>query len=198
MMVQNSDAAQLDDRHLVNLARKGDLAAFEELVRRYQPKVYQLVYRMVGDPDDAADLAQDTFLRAFLGLSRFRGKSSFYTWVYRIAVNQTLNFLKKKRLRAAPSMDDTEMGVERSQEYLEQATVRTPDKEVAVSELGNRLNAALAKLSDKHRTVVVLHDIQGVPHDEIARMLRCSPGTVRSRLFYARKQLQKELAEFLP
>lgn len=175
-----------------------DAEAFEELVRLYYPKIRQLVYNMTRQPEDADDVTQDVFIRAYKALPHFKGDSSFYTWIYRIAVNYTLNFLKKRQLRAAASMDDTEQGIERKSEYVEKAGSRTPDREASISELQDKLNAALTKLSDNHRAVVVLHDIQGIPHEEIAKMLQCSPGTVRSRLFYARKQLQKELAEFAP
>ncbi len=193
-----SDVPTVNEHELVQRAMQRDAAAFEELVRLYYPKIRQLTYRMTRNADDSAEVTQDIFVKAYAGLPHFKGGSSFYTWLYRIAVNHTLNFLKKRQLRTAPSMDDTEQNVEQRKEYVERAGVRTPDREAHVAELQNRLNAALGKLSDKHRTVVVLHDIEGVPHEEIARMMRCSPGTVRSRLFYARKQLQKELAEFAP
>lgn len=188
----------VNENELARRAVERDAAAFEELVRLYYPKIRQLVYRMTRHPEDADDVTQDIFVRAYKALPRFKGDSSFYTWIYRIAVNYTLNFLKKRQLRSAASIDDTEQGVERKTEYVEKAGKWTPDREASISELQDRLNAALAKLSDSHRAVVVLHDIQGVPHEEIAKMLRCSPGTVRSRLFYARKHLQKELAEFAP
>jgi RNA polymerase sigma factor (sigma-70 family) len=191
------DLTVLNDAELVGRSANKDTQAFEELVRRYYPKIRQLVQRMTRNADDAADVTQDIFVKAYLALPGFKGDSSFYTWIYRIAVNHTLNFLKKRALRSAASMDDTDQGIERRTEYIERAGAWTPDREVTVSEIQDKLNAALAKLSEKHRTVVVLHDIQGVPHEEIAKMLRCSAGTVRSRLFYARKQLQKELAEFI-
>lgn len=198
LMTESAELRDLKDSELVSRAQRKDAAAFEDLVRRFYPKIYQLAYRMTSNPEDASDLTQEVFLKAYVALPRFRGSSSFYTWIYRIAVNQTINFLKKRQLRAATSMDDTEQGVERREAYIERASQRTPLHEVSASELHDRLNAALAKLSEKHRHVVVLHDIQGMPHDEIAKILRCSPGTVRSRLFYARKQLQKILAEFAP
>lgn len=192
------DLTSLSEAELVQRAANKDAEAFEELVRRYYPKIRQLVQRMTRHTEDAADVTQDIFVKAYVALPRFKGDSSFYTWIYRIAVNHTLNFLKKRSLRAAASMDDADQGVERRADYVERAGAWTPDREATISEIQSKLNAALAKLSEKHRTVVVLHDMQGVPHEEIAKILRCSPGTVRSRLFYARKQLQKELAEFVP
>lgn len=186
---------QISDEDLVLRARGGDELACEELVRRYQGRVYSLVYHMVGHREDAEDLVQDIFVRALRSLSGFRGQSKFYTWLYRIAVNLTINFLKSAGARRKLSLDDVDLGIERDRSFVQMVSRRTPASEMTISELQERLNKALQKLSDKHRTVVVLHDIEGVPHDQIARMLGCSAGTIRSRLFYARRKLQEELKD---
>jgi len=186
------------DTVLVDRARQGDYVAYEELIRRYQRKIYALVYNMTSNKEDAEDLVQDVFVKAYTSLKSFKGDSSFYTWTYRIAVNRTINFLKKRKRNPALSLDDVDQAVERDPAYVELQARESPVREAGLSELQKRLNEALQTLSEKHRTVVVLHDIQGVPHEEIARMLECSEGTVRSRLFYARQQLQRELAEFAP
>jgi RNA polymerase sigma-70 factor (ECF subfamily) len=191
-------APQTDDRILVARSQRGDTTAYEELVRRHQRRVYGLVYNMTGNKEDAEDLVQDVFVRAYQSLGRFRGTSSFYTWIYRIAVNRAINFLKRRGRRATLSLDDMEGGIERDPAYVALSARESPVRDASLSELQGRLNKALLTLSEKHRTVVVLHDIQGMPHDEIARMLGCSAGTVRSRLFYARQQLQAELAEYAP
>ena len=187
------------DRELVERVRTGrDMAAYDELIRRYQRRIYQLIYNMTSHREDAEDLVQEVFVRAFSALPRFKGDSSFYTWIYRIAVNQTINYLHKRKRRAALSLDDLDQAVERDADYVELRSRESPFRDVTLTELQKKLNEALQTLSEKHRTVVVLHDIQGIQHDEIARMLGCSEGTVRSRLFYARQELQKQLSEYAP
>lgn len=187
------------DDELVALARGGRYEAFEELVRRYQRRIYSLVYNMTGHREDAEDLLQEIFIKAYRSLDRFKGDSSFFTWLYRIAVNHTINFLKKrKRTEHDFSFDVMDPAAEFDPVFRHLKARESPVREVTLIELQKKLNAALRKLSDKHRTVVVLHDIQGLPHEEIGRIMKCSVGTIRSRLFYARKILQKELAEFAP
>jgi RNA polymerase sigma factor (sigma-70 family) len=141
---------------------------------------------------------QDIFVKAYRSLDRFRGTSSFYTWVYRIAINHTINFLKKRQRTAGLSLNDEDEGIERDPAYVELSSRESPARSAFLSELQEKLNKSLLTLSEKHRAVVVLHDIQGVPHDEIARMIGVSEGTVRSRLFYARQRLQAELSEYAP
>ena len=187
-----------NERVLVGRASEGDLAAYDELVRRYQSRIYSLVYNMTSNKEDAEDMVQDVFVKAYSSLKNFRRTASFYTWIYRIAINQTINFLKKRKKRQALSLNDVDEGVERDPVYVELSARESPVRDTSLAELQEKLNKALLTLSEKHRTVVVLHDIQGVPHDQIARMTGCSEGTVRSRLFYARQQLQGELSEFAP
>ncbi len=186
-----------DDAVLVKRAQTADRVAFDELIRRYQGKIYGLIYNMTSNNADTEDLVQEVFIKAYKSLGRFKGKARFYTWLYRIGVNQTLNFLKKRQRRSALSLDDIDLGIERDPAYIELTESKpSPLRNTSISELQERLNKALQTLSEKHRTVVVLHDIQGLPHDEVAKMLKTSSGTVRSRLFYARQKLQAELAEF--
>ncbi|MBN1269467.1 MAG: sigma-70 family RNA polymerase sigma factor [Kiritimatiellae bacterium] len=202
MVEEHPDATgplgSVSDEELVRRSVQRDLAAYDELVRRYQGKIYGLVYNMTANKEDAEDVVQDVFLKAYRSLPRFKGQSSFYTWVYRIAINRTINFRKKRTRRAALSLDDADEGIERDPAYVELSSRVSPVREVSIGELQERLNKALLTLSEKHRTVVVLHDIQGVPHEEIAKMVGCSAGTVRSRLFYARQKLQVELKDFAP
>lgn len=190
-------APEPDDRELVARARQQDVGAYDELVRRYQGRIYNLVYNMTSNREDTEDLLQEVFVKAYASLRRFKGDSSFYTWLYRIAVNRTINFLKKRKRRTAMSLDDVDVGIERDPAYVELSSRESPLRDMSLSELQERLNTALQALSEKHRTVVVMHDIEGIPHEEIGRVLGCSPGTVRSRLFYARQRLQQELSEFL-
>lgn len=186
------------DRELVRRAQAGDKDAYDDLVRRYQERVYATIYHMTSNHEDASDLAQDVFVRAWTALRSFKGDSSFYTWIYRIAVNRTINFLKQRRNRTIHlSLNDLEVGTENDPEMVELVSHRTPRRDAALSELQQRLNNALQKLSEEHRTVVTLHDVQGLAHDEIAQILKCNPGTVRSRLFYARQQLQGWLSDLI-
>ena len=189
---------QASDRELVDWSREGNMAAYDELIRRYQERVYSTVYNMTSNHEDAADLVQEAFVKAWQALKRFKGDSSFYTWIYRIAVNRTLNFLKSKKNRVRKlSLNDLDSGVENDPELVALISHQTPRRAANLSELQIKLNEALQRLSEAHRTVVVLHDIQGVPHDEIAEIMGCNPGTVRTRLFYARQQLQGILADYL-
>lgn len=184
------------DPVLVERARGGDRAAFDELVRRYVPKLYGMVFSMTGNHEDTDDLLQDVFLRAYRSLAKFRGDSAFYTWIYTIAVNMTLNFLKRRKRRMTETIDDPLRQLPR--EAAEALTDPSdPVREAGLNELQRRLNEALQRLSDQHRTVVTMFDIQGFPHAEISRILGVSEGTVRSRLHYAHKQLQAWLSDCL-
>jgi RNA polymerase sigma-70 factor, ECF subfamily len=189
--------AELDDLTLVRRAQADDIAAYDELVRRYQERIFATVYHMTSNHEDANDLAQETFIKAYRVLKSFKGDSSFYTWVYRIAVNKTINFLKQRKNRVNLSLNDLDLNAEHDPDLVALISEKTPNRALSLSELQEKLNVAMQKLSETHRWVVTLHDIQGLPHDEIARILNCNVGTVRSRLFYARQQLQGQLADYL-
>jgi RNA polymerase sigma-70 factor (ECF subfamily) len=185
------------DDELVLKAQQGDVHAFDQLVERYHAKIYGLTYNMTSNREDAEDLTQEIFIKAFQALPRFKGKSSFYTWLYRIAVNKTINYRKKRNRKRAMSLDQFDNEIKLDDIYHDLTSKGSPLRNVSLSELQKKLNEALQNLSEKHRTVVVLHDMQGVPHEEIAKMVGASVGTIRSRLFYARRQMQAELAEFM-
>ncbi len=182
---------------MVQRAKKGDLAAYDELVRRYQQRIYATVYHMTANHEDANDLAQEAFIKAFQALKTFKGGSSFYTWVYRIAVNKTLNFLKQRKNRNAMSLNDLDFSAENDPDLVALISEKTPRRDAALSELQEKLNEAMLRLSEPHRLVVTLHDVQGLAHEEIAEIMECNVGTVRSRLFYARQQLQGYLVDYL-
>ena len=189
--------AQAQDVELVKAARQGDMRAYDQLVQRYQERIYATVYHMTSNHEDANDLAQDTFIKAYSALKSFKGDSSFYTWVYRIAVNKTINFLKQRKNKVSLSLNDLDFNVENNPELVAFVSDKTPRRDIALSELQEKLNVALQKLSDVHRMVVTLHDVQGLSHEEIATIMDCNVGTVRSRLFYARQQLQAYLSDYL-
>ena len=182
---------------LVRQSQKGDLAAYDDLVRRYQERIYATIYHMTANHEDAADLAQDTFIKAYQALKSFKGGSSFYTWVYRIAVNKTINFLKQRKNRTHMSLNDLDFNAEHDPDFVALVSDKTPRREAGLAELQEKLNEAMQKLSEPHRLVVTLHDVQGLAHDEIAEIMECNIGTVRSRLFYARQQLQAFLSDYL-
>jgi RNA polymerase sigma-70 factor (ECF subfamily) len=152
---------------------------------------------MTSNHEDANDLVQDALIKAYQSLGSFKGQSSFYTWVYRIAVNRTINFLKRRKNRNHYSLDDVDANIQSDPDFVELMSHVTPRREVGLNELQEKLNEALQKLSEAHRGVVIMHDIQGMTHADIAKVIKCSEGTVRSRLFYARQQLQTYLGEYL-
>lgn len=185
-----------EDKDLVERARGGDTAAFDELVVKYTPRLYGLVYHMTSNREDTHDILQEVFAKAYRSLKRFQGKSAFYTWIYSIAVNMSLNFLKKRGRQRKLSLDDLDLAIENDEEFIETTSRTDPVREANLHELQQRLNAAMQALSDDHRAVVTMFDIQGLPHAEISRILGISEGTVRSRLHYAHRQLQNYLEEF--
>ena len=185
------------DRVLVRQAQAGDFEAYDELVRRYQERVYATLYHMTANHDDANDLAQEAFIKGFRALKSFKGDSSFFTWVYRIAVNKTINFLKQRKKRTQMSLNDLDFNIEHDPDFIALISDKTPRRDLNLVELQEKLNEAMLKLSHLHRLVVTLHDIQGLSHDEISKIMDCNTGTVRSRLFYARQQLQAYLSDYL-
>jgi RNA polymerase sigma-70 factor (ECF subfamily) len=187
-----------EDRVLVERAQAGDTRAFDDLVRKYTTKLYGLVYNMTSNREDTADLLQEIFAKAYRSVKRFQGKSSFYTWIYSISVNMTLNFLKKRGRYTKVSLDDVDNGIQNDPEFIKITTAhRDTIREVNIHELQKRLNDAMSKLSDDHRVVVTLYDIQGHQHNEISKMLGVSEGTIRSRLFYAHRLLQTHLEDLV-
>jgi RNA polymerase sigma-70 factor (ECF subfamily) len=185
-----------EDQQLVARTQAGEAAAFDQLVVKDTPRLYGLVYDMTSNHEDTNDLLQDIFSKAYKSIGGFRGKSSLYTWIHSIAVNMTLNFLKKRGRRFHLSLDDMDGSVQNDKEFLELTATTSPVREADLSELQRRLNEAMMKLSDEHRAVVTMFHIQGMPHAEISKILKVSEGTVRSRLFYANRQLQNYLDEF--
>ena len=185
-----------EDQDLVARTQAGEARAFDALVVKYTPRLYGLVYNMTSNHEDTNDLLQDIFAKAYKAIRGFRGKSSFYTWIHSSAVNMTLNFLKKRGRRYHLSLDDVDASIQNDKEFLELTATSSPVREADLSELQRRLNEAMMKLSDEHRAVVTMFHIQGMPHAEISKILKVSEGTVRSRLFYANRQLQNYLDEF--
>lgn len=185
------------DFTVVKRVQAGEVAAFDVLIRKYRERLFGVVYNLTSNREDTADLVQDAFIKAFQSINRFQGQSSFFTWLYKIAVNTTLSHLRKNRLRTFFSLEKIQQD-EPSSEILAQLTDKTgADRDTYLHELQEKLNEALQKLSIKHRTVITLFEIDGLTHSEIADIMECSEGTVRSRLHYAKQFLQGELEKYL-
>jgi RNA polymerase sigma-70 factor (ECF subfamily) len=183
------------DQDLVTRAREGDTRAFDALILKYGDKLYGLVYHMTSHKEDTHDLLQEIFARAYQSLGSFRGNSSFYTWIYQIAVNLTLNFLKKRKRRSGLSLNDLDASASNDPALVDQTAEANPERQSNLNELQIKLNEAMQKLSEPHRMVVTMFDIQGMSHADIAKVLKTSEGTVRSRLHYAHLHLQSILQE---
>jgi RNA polymerase sigma-70 factor (ECF subfamily) len=196
--MDQQEQSRREDEELVARAQTGDAAAFDALVVKHSPRLYALVYNMTANHDDTDDLLQDVWAKAYRSIGGFRGKSQFYTWLHSVAANTTLNFLKRRGRRWMMSLDDLDSGISQDKEFVELQTATTPVRETDLAEMQQRINEAMMKLTPEHRAVVTMFDIQGMPHADIAKVLNMSEGTVRSRLFYAHKQLQAWLSEFAP
>jgi len=187
-----------DDVAVVRQVQGGDVAAFDQLIHKYRTRIFGVVYHLTSNREDAADLTQDAFIKAFQSIHRFSGQSSFFTWLYRIAINGTLSHLRKNRTRSFFSLERMNSDEPVSKEIIAALTDKTgAERDTYVRELQEKLNEAMLKLSISHRTVVTLFEIDGLSHQEIAEVMDCSVGTVRSRLHYAKQLLQAELQPYL-
>ena len=186
-----------DDRELVGKAQRGDQNAFRALVERYQRRVFQLALGMVKDADEAMDIAQETFVRVHRYLPSFKGDSSFFTWTYRIATNLCLDAARKKsRSEPVDARDEDEAEIEAAMDPVSSA-LAGPQRATLNAELRDKLEEALQSLSENHRSILLLREIDGLSYEELARVLGIRKGTVMSRLFHARLKMQKKLREYL-
>jgi RNA polymerase sigma factor (sigma-70 family) len=185
------------DWMVVQRVQAGDVAAFDQLILKYRERVYAMIYNMTSNREDAADLTQDSFIKAFQSINRFQGQSSFFTWLYRIALNSALTHIRRNKLRSFFSFDKVHEDATVSAVLNQLTDKKDVQREVFVSELQEKLNEAMLKLSIPHRTVVTLFEIDGLSHEEIAEIMNCSVGTVRSRLHYAKQLLQAELQSYV-
>ncbi len=189
-----ADVSELD---LVRRCQAGDTEAFDELVTRYRTRVFGMIYNMVHSEQDAWDLAQDSFLKAWRSIKRFRGRSSFYTWIYRIVMNVTIDWLRKKQIKGAGTEFDDAIQL-RQVDPASKTVPKTealPYETMERDEIRVRIDKAIAQLSSEQRAVILMKEIEGMQYHEIAEALGCSIGTVMSRLFYARKKLQTLLRD---
>ena len=186
-----------EDLVIVRKIQAGDVDAFDSLIFKYRERVYSVIYNLTSNREDASDLTQETFIKAFQSINRFKGKSSFFTWLYRIALNTSLTHLRKNKLRRFFSFEKM-VEEDHTEGFIENLrTESDSDKAALMTELQERLNDAFQKLSVKHRTVITLFEIDGLSHKEIADIVGTSIGTVRSRLHYAKQFLQGELKDYI-
>ena len=185
------------DQELVERAQKGDKRAFELLVMKYQRKLARLLSRMVRDPAEIEDIAQESFIKAYRALPQFRGESAFYTWLYRIAVNTAKNYLVARGRRAPTT---TEFNAEEAEGFEDAELLRdiaTPEAELQTKQIANAVNKAVEALPEELRTAITLREIEGLSYEEIAQMMECPIGTVRSRIFRAREAIAEKIRPML-
>jgi RNA polymerase sigma-70 factor, ECF subfamily len=189
-----SDVSELD---LVKRCQAGDTEAFDELVIRYRTRVFGMIYNMVHNEQDAWDLAQDSLLKAWKSIRRFRGQSSIYTWIYRIVMNVTIDWLRKKQVKGGGAEFDDAIQLTEIDPASKTVpkTEALPHQAMERDEIRARIDKAIAQLSPEQRAVILMKEIDDMQYHEIAEALGCSIGTVMSRLFYARKKLQSSLRD---
>jgi RNA polymerase sigma-70 factor (ECF subfamily) len=192
-----------DDRELVARCQRGDRNAFRLLFVRYHRRAFGLALGVVHNPDTAQDVVQEAFLKAHRHLDGFEGNASFYTWLYRIVMNVAIDHLRKQNRSPTVDYDEAvahadEDGAAPGEEaILPQLLGGNPVKELQRKEIREKLEAALAQLSPNHRAVLVMRELDGLSYEEMAKVMKCSKGTIMSRLFHARKNMQKHLLELL-
>ncbi len=193
-------APAVDDRELVAKAQAGDRTAFKTLFERYHRRAYSLALGVVKNPDDALDVVQDAFIKAHRYLDKFEGQASFYTWLYRIVMNLAIDHLRKHQRQRPVDFDDATVGEEGGpgDALLPRILGGNPGRALVDKEIRERISAALAELSDNHRAVLVMRELDGLSYEEMAQAMGCSKGTIMSRLFHARRNMQLQLADLAP
>lgn len=196
-MAEADSAPSPSDDELVDRVVGGDIGAFDQLVLRHQERLYKVIYNMTSDHDSTNDLLMETFDKAYRSLSSFKRQASFSTWLTTIAINKAINHAKSAKKRSNDlSLNELDFEEGISQDLWDASVTSDPARQMHLQELQIRLNESLQKLSNEHRAVVVLYDIDGHSHAEIAEILGCNENTVRTRLHYAHKQLKKSLEKF--
>jgi RNA polymerase sigma-70 factor, ECF subfamily len=197
----NEAADDIDDLDLVDRARAGDGDAFRALFERYHRRAYSLACGVVRNRDDALDVVQEAFIKAHKHIGKFEGTSSFYTWLYRIVMNLAIDHIRRtKRVRNVDfdeSLGHAESDSIGEDELVPRVLDENPGKSLVRKEMREHIGTALGELSDNHRAVLVMRELEGLSYEEMAQAMGCSKGTIMSRLFHARKNMQKRLLELM-
>jgi RNA polymerase sigma-70 factor (ECF subfamily) len=193
------DSLKKQDQELVALTREGNKQAYRMLVERYQSRAYAIAFEILRSREDAQDVVQEAFVKAYLSIKKFEGKASFYTWLYRIVYNLAIDYKRKLSRRGGGPREYDEHTSDSQDGVLRfSAAVRDPQEALYSKEQALRIQEVLASISEEHRTVVMLREIEGMSYEDIAKTLNISKGTVMSRLHYARKKLQEGLKDLAP
>lgn len=193
---RSATSSNVDDQDLVLAARKGDRDAFKTLFERYHRRAYALAFGVLRHQDDALDVVQDAFIKAHKYLDKFEGNSSFYTWLYRIVMNLAIDHLRKHR-RVKPVELDEARVEEGEHALLPRILGGNPGRALMDKQIRTRIDQALDELSSNHRAVLVMRELEGLSYEEMAQAMGCSKGTIMSRLFHARKNMQKRLIDLV-
>ncbi|MDQ3215355.1 MAG: RNA polymerase sigma factor RpoE [Pseudomonadota bacterium] len=185
------------DQQLVERVQRGDKAAFNLLVVKYQRKIFRLLSRLIRDQAEIEDVAQEAFIKAYRALPNFRGDSAFYTWLYRIAINTAKNYLVSQGRRAPTSTPSDIEDAETFDDGDHLRDLNTPDSMLVTKQVGEAVNRAIDRLPEDLRTAIVLRELEGLSYEEIAESMQCPIGTVRSRIFRAREAIASELKPIL-
>ena len=185
------------DQQLVERVQRGDKQAFGLLVAKYQRKLARLLSRLIRDPAEVEDVAQETFIKAYRALPSFRGDSAFYAWLYRIGINTAKNYLVSQGRRAPTTTDFDSEEAETFEEGDQLRDINTPERLLMTKQIGETVNVAMEALPEELRTAIVLREIEGLSYEEIASIMECPIGTVRSRIFRAREAISEKLKPLL-
>jgi RNA polymerase sigma-70 factor (ECF subfamily) len=190
---------EADDQSLVAACRLGDRQAFKSLMQRYQRKVYSVAYGFLRNQEDALDVVQESFIKVHRYLGNFEGNSSFYTWLYRIVTNLCIDHIRKNKRHRELEFDDglRHDGEDGGMAALPLSSLGDPAQVLQRREILDAVQDGLQYLSDKHRAVIIMRELQGMSYEEMAQAMKCSKGTIMSRLFHARRNMQKLLTERL-
>ena len=185
------------DQALVERAQNGDQQAFDQLVSKYQRKLSRLLSRFIRDAAEVEDVTQEAFIKAYRALPSFRGESAFYTWLYRIGINTAKNYLVAQGRRAPTTTDFDNDEAEAFEDATQLRDINTPESLLLSKQIGETVNAAMESLPEELRNAIVLREIEGLSYEEIAQMMNCPIGTVRSRIFRAREAVAAKLRPLL-
>ncbi|HMG23380.1 MAG TPA: sigma-70 family RNA polymerase sigma factor [Kofleriaceae bacterium] len=187
----------VDDRELVTAAQRGDRDAFKTLFERYHRRAYTLAFGVVRHPDDALDVVQEAFIKAHKYLDKFEGNASFYTWLYRIVMNLAIDHLRKHRKGKSVELDESRIDPDGNEPLLPRILGGNPGQALMDKQIRSRIDQALDQLSENHRSVLVMRELEGLSYEDMAQAMSCSKGTIMSRLFHARRNMQKQLLDLL-